>query len=320
MQAFILQRFVRTIGVLIAISIIVFSLVRFIPGDPMTTMLSRAGLADPEIVAKFRQEYGLDQPLYIQYVRWISHVLRGDLGRSLIFKEPIATLLKEKFRASLVLGILSVVLAVISGSLIGLGAMFARIRQHTLLGKGLALVPLLPLTIPDFCLGIIFIYIFAVNLRLLPAAGMYSPMPGGPADLVRHIVLPAVTLCGASAAYTARLVNSALLQIAGQDYIRTAYAKGLGRFVVLYRHVFRNALIPVVTNTGMMLASVLSGAVLIETVFAWPGMGKLMVDAILGRDYPLIQAASLLIATVYQITNLVVDISYVYIDPRIRYD
>jgi peptide/nickel transport system permease protein len=321
MKAYTLRRLISLIPICIGITAIVFLLARLVPGDPVTIMLSRLGNRTPELEAELRSQFGLDQPVYVQYSKWMWRVLHGDLGRSFVQGEQVTTILMRKFKATLVLATAGALIAVSGGVLVGVAAALAAVKRTTVfLEKTLNLVPLFLLTTPSFALGLFLIVLFTAKWRILPATGMYSVVNGGDLlDRLVHLILPAFTLGAPSLAATARLTRASLLEVLDQDYIRTARAKGLRDRTVIYRHAIRNAILPIVTNTGILLGNLLAGSVIVETVFSWPGIGFMMVEGIGNRDYPIIQGGALLISAVYVLSNLIVDISYAYIDPRISH-
>jgi peptide/nickel transport system permease protein len=320
MRAFLLRRLFVTIFVIFGVTLVIFVLTRLIPGDPVTTMLAAAQVADPELVAKYRHEYGLDQPLPVQYARWLWHTAHGDLGRSIQSSQEVTEIIGRAYRATFILALTGMIIAVLTGVIMGaIGAFVTVGGQHPTLARLIGLGPLILVTIPPFSLALFLIVLFALKIPIFPPVGMHSVRDTSLSDLLWHLVLPTLTLAAASAGATARVARAVFLEVIHEDYIRTAYAKGLPERLILFKHALRNILIPIVTNTGIMFGSMLSGAVLVESVFAWPGMGKLMVDAILRRDYPVIEGGALIIALSYVIANLLVDASYAFIDPRIRY-
>ncbi len=320
MRAFLLRRFLVTVLVILGTTVVVFLLTRVIPGDPVRTMLGAAQVADPKLVEEYRRDFGLDQPLPVQYVDWVWNIARGDFGRSIQSREPVTVVLDRAFRATFVLALAGMVTAVLSGVVMGVvGAFVSFGRPRSILARITSLGPLVLITIPPFSLALLLIILFAVQVRIFPPVGMNSVRDSSFGDMLWHLVLPAITMAAASAGATARVARSSMLEVIREDYIRTAYAKGLPERMVLFEHALRNALIPVVTNTGLMFGGMLSGAVLVESVFAWPGLGRLMVEAIIRRDYPVIEGGTLLIAMSYVLANLLVDVSYAFIDPRIRY-
>jgi ABC-type dipeptide/oligopeptide/nickel transport system permease component len=292
--------------VLLGVSVVVFVAIRLIPGDPAQLMAGQA--ATEEVVRQIRQSLGLDQPLPVQYLYFLRNVVRGDLGRSLFNGAPVVEELGQRFPRTVRLALASMAVA----SLIGIPAgILAATRRLTWVDTAVMVVALVGVSMPVFWLGLNLILVFSVRLQWFPAFGY---------ETWRHLVLPSITLGAASAAVVARMTRSAMLEVLGQDYIRTARAKGLSERAVVNRHALRNALIPVVTILGLQLGTLLSGAVLTETVFAWPGVGRLLVDAVLARDYPIIQGTTLLIAATFVALNLAVDLLYGLLDPRIRYE
>ena len=316
MKRYITRRLLLLVPVLAGVSIVVFMVLHLSPGDPAEIMLgSQATQAD---LARLRAELGLTEPLHIQYVRWLAHVVRGDLGRSLWTKRPVLNEVLDRFKATLVLTACGLVLSSVLG--VGLGVASA-MRPNSLLDRTSAVASLFGASMPVFWLGIVLMVLFSLWLGWLPASGMFAPYGGGDLrDLVTHLILPSVTLAAASVTIVARLTRSTMLEVLGQDYIRTARAKGLIERAVVLRHGLKNALVPIVTVIGVQAGYLLGGAVLTETVFAWPGVGTLMVQGILARDFPLVQGAVLVVALTFVLVNLVVDLLYAWLDPRIRYE
>jgi peptide/nickel transport system permease protein len=303
---YVAKRLVLALPVLVGVSVVVFAAIRLIPGDPAQIMAGQA--ATQEVVAEIRRSLGLDQPLPVQYLYFLRNAVRGDLGQSLFNGAPVVEELAQRFPRTVRLALASIFVA----SLIGIPAgILAATRRQSWVDTFVMAVALVGVSMPVFWLGLNLILVFSVRLGWLPAFGH---------ETWRHLVLPSVTLGAASAAIVARMTRSAMLEVLGQDYVRTARAKGLAERVVVNRHALRNALIPVVTILGLQLGTLLSGAVLTETVFAWPGIGRLLVDAVLARDYPIIQGAILLIATTFVLLNVAVDVLYGFLDPRIRYE
>jgi len=303
---YVLKRVVLALPVLLGVSVVVFVAIRLIPGDPAQLMAGQA--ATQEVVQQIRQSLGLDQPVPVQYLYFLRNVVRGDLGRSLFNGAPVVEELAQRFPRTVRLALASIAVA----SLIGIPAgILAATRRSTWVDTAVMLVALAGVSVPVFWLGLNLILLFSVRLQWLPSFGY---------ETWRHLVLPSLTLGAASTAVVARMTRSAMLEVLGQDYVRTARAKGLAERVVVSRHALRNALIPVVTVLGLQLGTLLSGAVLTETVFAWPGIGRLLVEAVLARDYPIIQGATLLIAATFVVLNVAVDVLYGLLDPRIRYE
>ncbi|HTK91673.1 MAG TPA: ABC transporter permease [Verrucomicrobiae bacterium] len=316
MIRFLARRLLHLGPVLLGVSVIVFLVLHLAPGDPAEIMLGAN--ANREDLDRLRTQLGLDQPLHVQYVTWIAHVARGDLGRSLWMKRPVLGEVLERFKATLLLTGTALFLSTVGG--IALGIASAR-RANSLLDRLSAVASLFGASMPTFWLGIVLMVVFSLWLGWLPASGMYAPYGGGgPRDLLAHLVLPAITLAAASITIIARLTRAAMLETLGQDYVRTARAKGLGERPVVWRHALKNALIPIVTVVGVQAGYLLGGAVLTETVFAWPGVGTLVVQGILARDIPLVQGGVLVIALSFVLVNLAVDALYAWLDPRIKYN
>jgi peptide/nickel transport system permease protein len=313
---FLVRRLLLLVPVLIGVSVIVFLVLHLAPGDPAEIMLGPQATQEDRL--RLRAELGLDDPLVTQYGRWLGHVLRGDLGRSLWMRRPVLGEVLVRLQATLILTGTALLLSSIGG--VALGVVSAT-RPNSLLDRASAVASLFGASMPVFWLGIVLMVIFSLTLGWLPASGMYAPYGGGGlGDLLSHLVLPALTLAAASVTIVARLTRSAMLEVLGQDYIRTARAKGLVERRVVVRHALKNALVPIVTVIGVQAGYLLGGAVLTETVFAWPGVGTLMVQGILARDIPLVQGCVLVVALTFVLVNLSVDMLYAWLDPRIRFD
>ena len=316
MRRYLVRRLLLLVPVLLGVSVIIFMVLHLAPGDPAEIMLgSQATQAD---LARLRAELGLTEPLSVQYVRWLGLVARGDLGRSIWMKRPVLAEVLGRFKATLVLTGSALLLSTVGGLALGIAS---ATRPNSLLDRLSAVASLFGASMPVFWLGIVLMVIFALWLGWLPASGMFSPYGGGDLrDLFLHLALPAVTLAAASVTIIARLTRSTMLETLGQDYIRTARAKGVVERAVVLRHGLKNALIPIVTVVGVQAGYLLGGAVLTETVFAWPGVGTLMVQGILARDFPLVQGCVLVVALSFVLINLGVDLLYAWLDPRIRYE
>jgi ABC-type dipeptide/oligopeptide/nickel transport system permease component len=307
MKRYVLRRLLQTIPILWGVATLVFAMLYVLPGDPVSAMLSQSG-ASAETMARLRQQLGLDDPLLVQYWRFLSNALRGDLGNSIFQNRPVVTLIAEQLPATIELTTAAMTLAVLVGT--GLGVL-AAVRQNSWIDRLSIVLATIGVSMPTFWLGLLFIFFFSLSLGWLPALGQ-----GG----LERLVMPAAVLGLSSAAAIARLVRSSLLEVLRQDYVRTAWAKGLTEPVVVFRHGLRNALIPVVTILGLQFGWLLGGAVITETVFSRQGIGRLAVGAILTKDVPVVQGAVLLSATFYVLINLLVDLSYAVLDPRITYD
>jgi peptide/nickel transport system permease protein len=302
---YILRRLLLTIPVVLGVSILVFSIIRLIPGDPARAM---AGVnATPEFIQQIREQYALDQPLPVQYLRFMGDFLRGDLGNSIFSGRTVTRELSERFPRTLSLATVSLLLA----SFLGISAgIVSATRRNSIFDNMSMFIALVGVAAPVFWMALMLQLLFSVQLRWLPATGMGT---------WRHMVLPAITLGTSSAALMARITRSSMLDVLRQEFITTARSKGLKERVVIYKHALKNALIPVVTVLGIQFGILLGGAVLTETVFAWPGVGRLLVDSILRRDYPVVQGTVMLLALLFVMINLTVDILYAFLDPRIHY-
>lgn len=313
MGAYFLKRVISLIPVLLIVMTVDFLVIHLIPGDPAAVMAGpNATLSD---IARLRSLLNLDLPIHVQFLRWMGRALRGDLGDSLFLGRTVTRAMWERAEPTLLLTTYGLLVAVAIGMPLGLAA---AVRRNTILDRGFMLLAVLGVSIPTFWLGLIFIYAFAVNLRWLPAAGYASLSDGFGANL-RYLILPALALGLNQSALVARMTRSFMLEVLSEDYIRTARSKGLAESLVILRHALRNVLVPTVTVVGLIFAVLIGGAVATEIVFNIPGAGRLLIDSVLRRDYPVIQGAVLYIALAFVIINLVVDMLYVVIDPRIKY-
>lgn len=305
MWRYILRRLLMLIPVLFGISIFVFLLMYFTPGDPAVLMLGEG--APPEQLEALREAMGLNDPFYVQYYRWLRNAVRGDLGRSLRSKKLVTEEILDRLPATTELAVAAVAFAVIVGVPVGI---LSATKPNSWFDNLAMVAALTGVGMPVFWQGIMLILIFSVHLRWLPS----SVRMGG----LEYLILPAITLGTASTASIARLTRSAMLEVLQQDYIRTARSKGLPRRMVTFRHALRNALIPVVTMIGLQFGGLMSGAVLTETIFAWPGIGRMIVDAINNKDFPLVQGTIMTFALMYALVNLIIDVTYALLDPRLR--
>jgi ABC-type dipeptide/oligopeptide/nickel transport system permease component len=303
MLIFVVRRLLLTIPVLLGVLFVVMLTLDLIPGDPVALMLGEAG--NKETVARFREHLGLDRPLPVRYVRYLGQVMTGDLGRSIQQNRPVVDELAEAWPATLQLAAAGLVLATVIGVLTGI---VSAVWPNSLFDALSRLSSLFGLSMPVFWTGLVLIVVFAFWLPVLPVGGIGSPA---------HLVLPAVTLALPSIAMIARMTRSSVLEVLREDYVRTARAKGVQERLVVVKHALRNAAIPILTLIGLQAGQLMGGAVLTETVFAWPGLGRLMVKAIFARDYVLLQGAVLLFALAFVVINLVVDLSYGALDPRV---
>lgn len=313
MLTFITRRVLQLIPVLVLLSILVFMLVHIVPGDAVDALLGE-GFSDPVVEAALRAKYGLDQPLAMQYLLWLKHVLAGDLGVSISTKQSVLAMIFARFPATLLLAFSSAVMAIVIAIPMGIVAALFRNTVLDFMAMGSAL---LGISIPNFWFGILLILIFSQLFGLLPSMG-YAPPLTQPWEAFRHLIMPTLTLGTAMAANITRLVRAEVIEQMGRDYVRTARAKGAPERIVVGLHVLKNAMIPTVTIIGLQFGALLEGAVITETIFAWPGIGKLAVAAVLERDYPLLQGIVLVMATLYVFVNLFVDLSYRFFDPRVK--
>lgn len=312
MTTYILRRLVMLVPVLIVVGVVVFGLVHLTPGDPAAVILGDR--ATPEDIARLREQLGLNDPLPVQFVRWFSNVLRLDFGESIFLGEPVTQALLDRVQPTVLLTVYALSIQVIIGIPAGI---LAAVRHNSPLDRVLTVMAISGSAVPTFFLGILLILIFAVRLRWLPSGG-YVPFVEDPVAHLKAMLLPAFALGFSAAGLLARLVRSSMLDVLREDYVRTAFAKGLPEQLVIVRHALRNALIPALTVIGISIGALLGGAVVTETVFTIPGMGRLVVQSIARRDYPVIQGAIIAIAMTYVLVNLIVDVLYVYIDPRVR--
>lgn len=307
MTTYILRRLVQTIPVLIGITLFTFLMAHLTPGDPVAIYAGDKMVA-PERKEQLRRQYGLDQPLWVQYRTYVSNLARGDLGVGLHNKRPVWDTIREAMGPTLQLTLAGLFVAIALGVTLGI---LAAIFHNTWLDSGSMVVALLGVSTPAFYLGLLLLLLFSFRFHIFPATGQGT---------WKHLVLPAIVVGFASSAYLARLVRSSMLETLRQDYVVTARAKGLVEHVIVVRHALKNALIPVVTYLGLQLAGLLTGSIVVEQVFSRPGLGRVLVGAIGGRDFPLLQGTVLVTAGIYVLFNLIVDLSYAVIDPRIRYE
>lgn len=312
MNRYILQRLLMMIPVLFLVTLMVFSLIHLTPGDPALMILGEE--ASPEALQDLRHKLGLDQPLPIQYLTWISKVLRGDLGKSMRDNSNIGQIILQKLPITIELAILGMLISIVIAIPTGI---FAAVKKGTIFDYTSTLVALGGVSMPSFWVGIILVYLFAVKLGILPPSG-YVPLWEDPLENLKLMILPAFSLGIRMAAVTMRMMRSNLLETLKADYVRTASAKGLAKPVVILKHAVRNSLISVSTVIGLQLATFLGGAVITENIFAIPGFGRLIVQSIFNRDFPLIQGSILVMALLVMVVNLLVDLSYSVLDPRIK--
>lgn len=324
MARYILKRLLQAIPLLLGIATITFIIVRLAPGDPMDMYMEQRFQrdVDPAVIELLRKKYGLDQPLPVQYAKWIGNIVRGDLGESFRYRRPVATLIAERVPYTLQLAALALVMDALIGIALGI---FSAVKQYSRADKAITLGSLVVYSIPGFWLALMLVLAFSVNLGWFPTSQTRSldyellSAGGKVADWLWHLVLPVFVLGIASAAGTARYMRTKLLDVLSEEYVLAARARGLSERTVILQHALRNALIPIVTIYGLALPFLLGGAVLIEKVFAWPGMGLLAVEAIGARDYPVIMATSMIAAVLVVLGNLLADVTYALVDPRVSY-
>ncbi len=315
MATYVLRRIAGLAPVLFGISLVVFFLMQLIPGDVAQAMLGLT--ARPEDVANLREALGLNEPIYVQYVRWLSQVLHGDLGISLQQRTEVLPFVLERFQNTLILTAAATIISLLIGIPAGI---VSATRQYSLFDRVSMLLALFGNSMPAFWLGLMAILVFSLRLGWFPTGGMWPVVGDRDAlTLLKHLFLPAVTLGAASAAITARITRSSMLEVIRQDYVRTARAKGLGERSVLTGHALKNALLPILTVVSFQFGFLLGGAVLTETVFSWPGVGLALYNAISFRDYPLVQGGVLIVAVSFVLVNLITDLLYAFVDPRIKY-
>jgi peptide/nickel transport system permease protein len=312
MVAFILRRLLQAIPVLLLSSIVVFLIIRVVPGDPARVVLG-LDASEEELAAK-RIELGIDQPLPVQYVRWLGRVAQGDLGNSLVNRFPVAELVRDKLPATLELAIAAFLLSIAISLPLGI---FAALYAGSWGDYLSSFIAAFYLGTPNFWIGMLYIMLFSVFLGVLPPSGRVAFFDD-PLLAIRHLILPATTLALPAAMVQMRFIRATMLDVLGQDYVRTARAKGLQERTMILRHALRNTLIPVVTVLGIQFGNLLGGAVIVESLFAWPGVGRMLVDSIGNRDYAITQAGLLYLVGLFIVVNLVVDLLYGFIDPRTR--
>lgn len=304
LASFVTRRLVYAVLVLLTLSVLVFSILQLVPGDPAVTVGGMgASQADIEVI---RHQLGFDQPVWWQFLRWLGGILTGDWGTSIVSREPVLPILIERFRMTLLLASAGILFAAVVGVTLGVNA---ALRANSLSDLLLSVIALIGVSAPIFWIGLILQLIFSVRLGLLPSTGAGS---------LTHLILPALAIGGNSIGIIMRMTRASLLEVLQQDYVRTAQAKGLKHRTVIYTHALRNAFVPILTVIGIQFAYLMGGAVLIETVFVWPGIGKLLADSVFRRDFPIVQGAILVIGAFFILVNTLVDFAYTIVDPRIR--
>ena len=313
MRQYIINRLLILFPVLFLVSVIVFSLLHMIPGDPVDFIFATEDLTDPSVREDFERILGLDKPLPVQYLVWLGGVLIGDFGESIHYQRSNMELIVERFPATLLLTIFSTVVSILISIPAGV---IAAIRRNSASDYTAMSFALLGISIPNFWLGILLILAFSLYIPILPSSG-YQASFTAPLTTLSYLIMPSITLGTGMAAIVARMTRSEMLEEIGKEYVRTARAKGLAERRVIFKHTLKNALVPVLTVIGLQFGRLLGGTVIVEHVFAWPGVGSLVVGAVYGRDYPLVQALILIFAVIFVVVNFFVDILYKYANPRI---
>ncbi|MEJ2556680.1 MAG: ABC transporter permease [Anaerolineae bacterium] len=309
MRAYIIRRLFQMIPVILLVTVIAFALMNIVPGDPVVTMLGPRAASQKSLVARIRHEYGLDQPVVVQYLRFLGGVLRGDFGRSFFYKQPVFDLIMERLPITMAIAALAMIVDLLIGITAGTISAIKQYSIHDYIGM---LIALMGVSMPVFWLALLLQLLFAYHLGWFPVSGM--------SEGLKSLMLPAITLGLVGSASTARMTRSCLLETLRDDYVRTARAKGLQEQVVIFKHVFRNAMIPLVTMEALGFGAYLTGVAFLEIVFGLPGLGKLLLDATFNRDLALIQGVIMFSAFIFLLVNLLVDFLYGFLDPRIRYE
>jgi peptide/nickel transport system permease protein len=311
---YIVKRILGLIPVLLCVSVVVFIITRVIPGDPAAVMLGPQ--ATNEAVEALRQKLGLEDPLLVQYGRFLLQLIKGDLGISIAYHQPVINLILNAFPNTVLLAFAALLIATIVAVPVGI---ISAVKQYSFFDYFSMTLALVGVSMPVYWLGLMLVLVFSIKLQLFPAIGMGS-LENGLGDIISHLVLPSIALSTIPMANFARITRSSMLEVIRQDYIRTARAKGLQEWIVIGKHALKNSMVPLLTVMGMQISMMLSGAVLTETIFAWPGMGRLIVDAIEKRDFMMVQGGVMFLAFIFVMVNLIVDILYVWVNPRINYD
>jgi peptide/nickel transport system permease protein len=314
MLKFIINRVLLMIPILIGVSLVTFIIVRSIPGDPVRVLIGFDQRATPEQIENIRASYGLDQPLPVQYLRWMEHVVQGDLGSSLRTKRPLTTELGLRLPVTIELTLLAAFLGAVPALILGV---MAALRRNTRFDWMTTAVSMIGISVPNFLLATLLVLLFSFNLRWLPPVG-YAPITEEPLQNLKTMILPAVSLALPFMAVLMRFTRSSVLEVVGQEYVRVARAKGLRQSGVLIRHILPNAGIPILTIAGIQVAALLGGTVIVEQIFGLPGVGRYIYEAIANRDYPVVQSVVLVMATIFVVVSLVVDVLYAFLDPRLR--
>ncbi len=317
MTAYIVRRLMLGVVILLLVTLLVFLAMRLLPGDPLIIFISQSQVEvySPEQLAELRHEYGLDKSLPMQYISWIGNILRGDMGKSIVLGQDVGYLISKRLPVTIYFGALSFIVSAFLGIIFGV---ICALRRGKWIDSVVTVLANIGITLPAFWLGILLMFVFSLTLHWLPTGG-YVPPTESLGQSLRAAIMPVICLSLFSIASLTRQTRSAMLEVVSQDYIRTAWSKGLRERVIIYRHTIKNAMIPVITILGLQVGLIFGGSVLIETVFQIPGMGRLLANSLFSHDYQIVQAGTLVIAVVVVLSNLIVDISYGWFDPRIRY-
>jgi peptide/nickel transport system permease protein len=316
-QAYIAKRLLQAVPVLLLVTFLVFSLELLLPGDPVTALIGTSGgqSLTKEQIQIYRNEYHLNDPMPVQYVTWLNHVVHGDLGKSIKSQRPITQELRSRIPVTLQLGLAALLLGLVVSFPLGI---IAALNRNSLLDRAITVFSVATYSIPNFFVGILLIIFFAVQLRWLPASG-FTEITSNPAKAIRYLILPAFVLGAGGIGYLTRFIRSSLLEVLRTDYVRTARAKGLAVNRVVWVHALKNAMLPVTTIIGLQIGFLLAGAVIVENIFAVPGIGRLALAGFLDKDFPVVQGIVLLVATCVLLASLLTDLSYAFLDPRIRF-
>ncbi|SIQ35341.1 ABC transporter permease [Halanaerobium kushneri] len=315
MLAYTFRRLLTIIPTLLIASILIFSFMHLMPGDPAAVMLGTN--ATPEQVEKLRVQLGLDRPIYVQFATWLQEAFRGDLGDSIFFQSPVLSVIQNRAETSIFVATFSMLIILILGIPIGV---ISAVKYNTLLDQLTMGFAMLAASIPTFWLGLNLMILFSVNLDWLPSSGFPSVLESGNLNNLKYLILPCITLAAPNSALIIRLTRSSMLDVMKEEYVKTARAKGLKESIVILKHIFRNAIISIVSALGFTFIALLSGTVVTETVFSLPGVGRLVVQSVLRRDYPVIQGIIFVVVILYVFINLLTDLSYAFLDPRISYE
>jgi len=314
MLAYTLRRIVYLIPVVFVLTVVVFAFVELLPGDIVDTLAGDEGLEDPEVRAALEKEFGLDQPLYVRYGKWVWRAAQGDFGNSLITRRPVSTELLSGIPATVYLALVGIGLSVLIAVPLGT---IAAVRRNSAIDYGAQVTSLIGISIPEFWFAILCVLLFSLHLGWLPSSGYVSPFED-PLQSLKYLILPAMAVAIRQAAYTTRLTRSSMLDEMNKEYVDTARSLGFSDRKVIFKYTLRNAMIPTVTISGLQLANLLGGTVVLESIFAWPGIGRAIFEAIIQRDYPLIQAGVLVLGIIVVVINLLVDLTYSVLNPRVK--